>query len=567
MSEQANIGWEIELERQRVRILNVLLGAVVLGGAVAVVPPLSRVFADPGQLSYEWPFLTAYAVVLLAFLARRVNYHLRMAVPVVGGYLMALYLMQLNGVASHGSWFLMMVSTLLFTLAGQRAGLIGIVVSVLTFAGIGMAHYEGQIELGALLDPRLAQELQNVGSNFFMVLIIIGIAQSLFDRAREQAIRAAYERGDELAQAQGQLQERAGELARANVQLQKRAWQLEIAADVLSSTSGITDLDVLLNRVSELIYTQFRSLKVNCVGIFMVEAGTAVLRAVTEATDAQGPSLQTTGVPRAVRETLRSGDAAFVDKQDQVEDAQALELVLPLVSHPLPQGALYIRSNQRDAFQPEDLSTLRILADQLSIAIQNVNLLQQIQEQLREARLLSQEYTQDVWREASEAGVTFRYTPDQKGGVTKTRSSLAAPQIVQQTLQEGRMVTDHHRPPDDDGPGVVSMALPIIMRDTVIGVVNVQRSAGSQVNWSPEQITLAETVTEQLGLALESAQLYQTTQRRAAYERLVGEVTARLRESLDVDTVLRVAAREMGETLGLHDVSIHLELDPDQALS
>lgn len=560
MSEQGRIGWKIELERQRIGVLNVLLGTAVIGGTIAVIPPLFRVLQDPQALSHEWPFLMVYVVVLLTFLFRRVDYRIRAAIPIVGAYLMGISLLWANGVASHGPWYLLMVSSLLFTLSGRRAGLISLVVSGLIYAGFGLGHYQGWIELSQLLDPRDLEQLQNVGSNFVLVLILIGIAQTLFDRAREQAIHDAYERGDELARAQQRLQEHAEELARTNLQLQKRAWQLEVAADVLGSTSGIMNLDILLNRVAELIYARFRSLGVECVGIFMVEVR-PVLRAVAESTDTPSPPLKAAGIPETVSQTLRTGSASL---RGDEQEAANLELVLPLIPHPSPQGALYIRSTQRDAFQTEDLATLQTLADQLSIAIQNVSLLQQTQEQLREVRLLSQQYTQDTWREASEAGTTFRYAQAQERDVRKVEAPLAAPQVVKDALRAGHTIADCHESPDNAGQEVISMALPIKMRDIVIGVVNIQRSAEARANWSQEQITLAETVVEQLGLALESAQLYQSTQRRAAYERLVSEITARLRESLDVDTILQTAAREMGETLELHDVTIQLEMGTEQ---
>jgi GAF domain-containing protein len=63
-------------------------------------------------------------------------------------------------------------------------------------------------------------------------------------------------------------------------------------------------------------------------------------------------------------------------------------------------------------------------------------------------------------------------------------------------------------------------------------------------------------------VALESARLYQDTQRRAAQERLVGEVTAHMRETLDIDTVLQIAARELGEVFGLPEVYIYLAEEP-----
>ncbi len=66
-------------------------------------------------------------------------------------------------------------------------------------------------------------------------------------------------------------------------------------------------------------------------------------------------------------------------------------------------------------------------------------------------------------------------------------------------------------------------------------------------------------VSSRLTRALESARLYQDAQRRAARERLVSDVTTRMRETLDVDTVLQTAVREMRQVLGLHDVTVRLE--------
>ncbi|MFN2291437.1 MAG: hypothetical protein ACK2UC_09635, partial [Anaerolineae bacterium] len=81
-----------------------------------------------------------------------------------------------------------------------------------------------------------------------------------------------------------------------------------------------------------------------------------------------------------------------------------------------------------------------------------------------------------------------------------------------------------------------------------------------------------ETLSEQLGLALEGARLYQDTQRRAARDRLLGEVTARMRESLEMETLLRTAASEMRQALGLDDLVVRLTApggdgDPAQDLT
>jgi hypothetical protein len=59
-------------------------------------------------------------------------------------------------------------------------------------------------------------------------------------------------------------------------------------------------------------------------------------------------------------------------------------------------------------------------------------------------------------------------------------------------------------------------------------------------------------------VALDGTRLYQDTQRRAARERLAGEITGRIRETLDVETVLKTAIREMGAALGIPKVEVRL---------
>jgi two-component system NtrC family sensor kinase len=101
-----------------------------------------------------------------------------------------------------------------------------------------------------------------------------------------------------------------------------------------------------------------------------------------------------------------------------------------------------------------------------------------------------------------------------------------------------------------------AVALPIKVRDQVIGVINVHKP--EQGAWTEEQVALLETLTEQLGVALESARLYQDSQRRAAQEQLIGGVTARIRETLDMETMLRTATGEIRQALNLGDLVIRL---------
>ena len=61
-----------------------------------------------------------------------------------------------------------------------------------------------------------------------------------------------------------------------------------------------------------------------------------------------------------------------------------------------------------------------------------------------------------------------------------------------------------------------------------------------------------------MGLAAENLRLIEETERRAAFDRLISDVTARVRETLDIDTMLKTAAEEVRQAMNLPEVVIHL---------
>jgi GAF domain-containing protein len=122
---------------------------------------------------------------------------------------------------------------------------------------------------------------------------------------------------------------------------------------------------------------------------------------------------------------------------------------------------------------------------------------------------------------------------------------------VQQTLLQGRSVTAGTG--KSDAPRAV--AVPIVLRSQTIGALNLSLREEQATS---ETVTLVEEVASRLALMLESARLYQETQQRAARERTIGEITGRVRESLNVDTMLQAAVRELGEVLGAARVQVRL---------
>jgi two-component system NtrC family sensor kinase len=110
--------------------------------------------------------------------------------------------------------------------------------------------------------------------------------------------------------------------------------------------------------------------------------------------------------------------------------------------------------------------------------------------------------------------------------------------------------------------GASALAVPIRVRDRVIGVIDAEKPMGAGA-WTAQETALLEALIDQLGIALEGARLYEDTLYRAVQERLLAQVAARMRETLDVRTVLETAADELYQALSLDKVVIHLAGESD----
>jgi GAF domain-containing protein len=97
-----------------------------------------------------------------------------------------------------------------------------------------------------------------------------------------------------------------------------------------------------------------------------------------------------------------------------------------------------------------------------------------------------------------------------------------------------------------------TVAIPIKEKDHILGVLRLSKPASE--SWSKEELALAETLAQQLYLALENARLFQEAQRRAVRERLASEITGKMRMTNDPQFILQTAVQELRQALNLpHD--------------
>jgi GAF domain-containing protein len=94
-----------------------------------------------------------------------------------------------------------------------------------------------------------------------------------------------------------------------------------------------------------------------------------------------------------------------------------------------------------------------------------------------------------------------------------------------------------------------------------------QRKAAFQ-RWTSHEEAIANEVAAQTALALENIRLVERTKKRVNREQALSRISARIRETLDLDVVLRTSAREIQRALNLQEAEIRLipqdKLDDDE---
>jgi len=361
---------------------------------------------------------------------------------------------------------------------------------------------------------------------------------------------------------ENRVRERTQQLATQNDELQYRARQLQTVADVARSVVSTTDMESLLTRVTTLISDRFNYYHV---GIFLLDDQNeyAVLRASNSAGGQKMLNRQHrlrvgqvgivgnvtgSGNPRIATDVGK--DAVYFNNPDL--PATKSEMALPLKIEGQVIGALDIQSIESNAFTEEDVNLFSTLADQISVAIRNNQLLANTQKALDEAQVLHRQYLNQEWSQrAADAGRTsYKYTSQ---GLSTYDEELPEVKMV---FESGRPVTRAAVQKDAGKKAYSTLAVPILLRGEVIGVIHLQESEDSTFTWSENELTSVQAVADQMAQTLESARLFEQTIRRADRERRVLEITGKIRSTNDPQRMLEIALEELKRNLGASQAQI-----------
>jgi PAS domain S-box-containing protein len=276
------------------------------------------------------------------------------------------------------------------------------------------------------------------------------------------------------------------------------------------------------------------------------------------------------------------------------------EMALPLLSGNQVIGVLDVQSDKVDHFTTQDINIQSTLATQVATALQNARLFNQTEQRAAELATINainqvassqldlatlvqavgmhlldtfeaHAVYLSLYDEASnmlsfpffyardEGHVTVPGRPvDDKGGFSAQIVRNRQPLLVQLTSAEDA----ESRGANLSGGGRMTdsfLGVPMILGNRVVGVIGLSSYKEVRV-YNEGDLNLLMTLAGTIGVAIQNAQQFETTRRRAERERIVNEITQKIQSSLSMESALQTAVKELGHALGAKFTQVELNL-------
>jgi len=384
--------------------------------------------------------------------------------------------------------------------------------------------------------------------------------------------------------------------------------KLQAAAEVARDISGALNLDELLRKAVNLIHERFNFYHA---AIFLIDASenNATIR---EATGEAGIQMKrddhklAVGSKSIVGFVAGQGEPLVVN--DITKDATHLpnpllpdtraEAAIPLKIGERILGVLDVQSTNPYSFNPTDINILQTLADQLAIAVNNTELFAETQEHLSQHRLLHHITTSAASGTTLDEALTSAVKGLQVtlGGdrvaillADEKRENLTikawvgySESAIEMTVPFGTGITGWvaaHRKPlrinditQDARYIQVSantrseLALPLIFRNDILGVLNVESEQVAAYSENDEE--MLGTLAGSLAAIIANARLVEQIRKQAERERLLYEISSKIRRSTDMQTILSTTINELSRATGARRTQISIGVKKsDDAIS
>jgi GAF domain-containing protein len=381
----------------------------------------------------------------------------------------------------------------------------------------------------------------------------------------------------------------------------RSALQFETAAEIARDISSSLDLDELLKKATDLIRSRF---EFDHAAVFLkdVSGEFAVIR---EATGEAGAQMKRSGHKLGVGSKsivgYVAGHGELLVVNDTTRDATYYpnpllqdtrsEVAIPLKIGDRIVGVLDVQSKKAYGFSGDDLRILRILADQLAIAVVNSELFAETQEHLAQHRLLHHITTTaasgTTLDEALQSAVNGLQVTlggdrvaillvDREKRILQVRAVVGfADDAYDLHINVGSGITGwaaaHRRSLRvnnvHEDPRYIAgsmntrseMAVPLIYRSELLGVLNVESEQLSAYTETDEE--LLGTLGGSLAAIIANARLLEQIRAQAERERVLFEITDKIRRTTDMQTILTTTVSELTRAVGANRAHIKVGIN------
>ena len=445
-----------------------------------------------------------------------------------------------NAILSWGPWadgniFFLVCVILTSLLVDQRADILLLGVSavflvvIATLQQVGIYHFSASNVPVASPADWFVYCIDYIITGVILVAAL-GQLKSAFARVVSDMQRAFSELAVERSKLEEKVHERTDEL-------EARTAQLRTASTVAKAMAEIQNISELLDSVTQLTSEKFEYYHV---GLYILDEQkkTAFLQSASSATGKQiiGQGFRIEQDRRnpinlAVSQN-RHLISTDVDGTNFVRDANfpltRSRMLLPLAVRGNILGILDLHSDQPRAFDAQDAEILQTLADLVAISFDNARLINETKSLLSQLEVSTNIQTERTWRKlTSRQRPAYQYTP-------------AGVRPIFSTSKKG------------SGDG---LHVPLILHGQKIGAIKLMRKGGIS-QWSERERVLVEKIADQIALALENSRLVDEAQKGALRDQMIANISTRVRETLEIESVAKTAATELLRAFDLKEAEI-----------
>lgn len=517
-----------DLNGWRERFIFIILRLVSLVGIFAIVVsfPISTIFA---RIVFIGTYLALLAATLL-----KVKYAVR-----VNTLLLTIFIIGANALLSWGPWadgslFLLTVVILSTIFLDRHRDILFLIVSTLTIIAIALLHEFDIVQTAANVPAIALSDWAVYIIDFIVVGAILLTAASQFKKTLLHTIESMHSTVDESVSEKKQLENAA---RKHQVELETRMEQVRMSSNAIRSVANAENVIELLDTIAKLISEKFGYYHV---GVFILDEqkrnafaqasssaiGAELLgRAFRLSPDKTDPlsSVVTANQPAVMSDA--EPKSFFRDANFPLTRSR---MILPLAIRHDVIGLLDIHSDQSQAISTHDAEIMQTLADLTAISFENIRLITETKSLISQLEINTAIQTKRTWTKlTSKQKPAYQYTP---AGVRPIFSP-------DKRVEAGDLL------------------VPLMLQGQKIGTIKLKRK-GNASHWSEREQVLVEKIADQVALALENSRLVEEAQRNALQDQMIANISTQIRETLDIEAVIRTASTELRRVFDLKEAEI-----------